>query len=162
MKAIVAVDNNWAIGNEGKLLEHIPEDMKFFKNKTINKVVVMGRETFESLPGMKPLKDRVNIVLTKNDKIHRDDVIICNSIEQTIEKLKDYNDDDIFIIGGESIYRQFLKHCDEVFVTKIQGEYLADKFFVDLDNETNWVAMSESEEKTFKSIKYNFFEYKKI
>lgn len=90
MKIIVAVDLNWGIGCDGKLLQHIPEDMKFFKEKTIGNVVVMGRETFESLPGKNPLKDRVNIVLSRDRSFKDDRLIICNSIEDTLKELQKY------------------------------------------------------------------------
>jgi len=81
MKAIVAVDSNWGIGYKGNLLQRIPEDMRFFRQMTLNKVVVMGRKTFESLPGKEPLKDRVNIILSKSENIEKDGIIICRSVD---------------------------------------------------------------------------------
>lgn len=160
MKAIVAVDLNWGIGCNGKLLQSIPEDMKFFKEKTMGKVVVMGRETFESLPGKAPLKDRVNIVLSRNKLFHEDRLIICNSINETLDELKKYDKNDIFIIGGEMIYKQFLAHCEEIYVTKIKNKYLADTYFLNLDKDPNWVLVESSEDKEYKGIKYSFTKYK--
>lgn len=77
MQAIAAVDLQWGIGYQGNLLQRIPADMKFFKEKTIGKVVIMGRETFESLPGKQPLKDRINIVLSRDKSFHHENLIIC-------------------------------------------------------------------------------------
>ena len=160
MKAIVAVDLNWGIGCDGKLLETIPEDKKFFKEKTIGKVVVMGRETFESLPGKAPLKDRVNIVLSRNENYMDDRLIICNSIDETFDQLKKYDKNDIFVIGGEVIYKQFLSHCEEIYVTKIKNKYSADKYFPNLDEDQNWVLVESSEDKEYKGVGYNFQRYK--
>ncbi len=160
MKIIVAVDNKWGIGCENKLLQYIPEDMKFFKEKTIGNVVVMGRETFESLPGKNPLTARVNIVLTRNSSFKDERLIICNSMDETLKELEKYDTDKVFIIGGEAIYTQFLPYCDELFVTKIQNEYEADKFFPNVDDISNWGLVEESEVKEYKGIKYVFTRYK--
>lgn len=159
MKIIVAVDSNWGIGCNGKLLQHIPEDMKFFKEKTIGNVVVMGRETFESLPGKNPLKDRVNIVLSRDISFKDDRLIICNSIDETLKKLQNYENDKIFIIGGETIYKQFLPYCDELYVTKIYNEYKADKFFPNVDTMSNWKIIKESEVKEYNNVRYVFSIY---
>jgi dihydrofolate reductase len=119
MKAIVAVDLNWGIGYQGKLLQRIPEDMKFFKAATTGKVVIMGRETFESLPGKEPLKDRVNIVLSRNQLFNNENVIICRSLTELFVELKKRLWDDVFVIGGESIYIQLLPYCSEALLTRI-------------------------------------------
>lgn len=161
MKAIVAVDSNWGIGNKGRLLQSIPEDMKFFKEKTKGNIVVMGRTTFESLPNKSPLKDRVNIVLTRNNNFVDDRLIICHSIEETIEVLKQYDNDQIYIIGGEAIYNYFLPYCDTAYVTKINNSYVADKYFINLDNEEEWQLIAKSEEKEYNGISFNFNEYRR-
>lgn len=161
MKIIVAVDSNWGIGCDGNLLQHIPEDMKFFKEKTIGNVVVMGRETFESLPGKNPLNNRVNIVLSRNNSFKDDRLIICKSIEETFKELEKYNNDEIFIIGGETIYKQFLPYCDELYITKIKNEYKADRFFPNVDIMENWELVEASEVKEYKDIKYIFSRYLK-
>lgn len=159
MKAIVAVDLNWGIGCGGRLLQSIPEDMKFFKQMTLGKVVVMGRETFESFPGKNPLKDRVNIVLSKSESFNDDRVIICRSVDEVFEKIKNYPTDHIFIIGGESIYSQFLTYCTEAYVTKIQNIYTADKYFDNLDRNTSWELVSAGEVKNYNNIQYSFNKY---
>lgn len=159
MKIIVAVDLNWGIGCDGKLLQHIPEDMKFFKEKTIGNVVVMGRETFESLPGKNPLKDRVNIVLSRDRSFKDDRLIICNSIEDTLKELQKYENSKVFIIGGETIYKQFLPYCDELYITKIQNEYKADRFFSNVDIMSDWELIKESEVKEYNNVRYVFSTY---
>jgi dihydrofolate reductase len=119
----------------------------------------MGRETFESFPGKNPLKDRVNIVLTRNESFKDDRLIICNSVEQTLKELEKYDNDKIFIIVGESIYKQFLPYCNELYVTKVQNKKKADKFFPNIDVMPEWNLVEESEEKEYNNIKYIFTKY---
>ena len=106
MNIIVAVDKNWAIGKENKLLVSIPADMKFFRSTTTGKVVVMGRKTLESFPNGLPLKNRTNIVLTKDKNYKVKDAIIVHSIEEALEELKNYASEDVYVIGGDSIYAE--------------------------------------------------------
>ena len=110
MNLIVAVDSNWAIGKENKLLVSIPQDMKFFRETTKGKVVAMGRKTLESFPGGQPLKNRVNVVLTTDKNYKVKDTVIVHTIEEMVDELKKYDSEDIFVIGGESIYRQLLPY----------------------------------------------------
>lgn len=159
MKAIVAVDSNWGIGFRGNLLQRIPGDMKFFKQMTLGKVVIMGRETFETLPGKEPLKDRVNIVLSKNECFNNEKVTICRTLNELFRELEKYNSDEVFVIGGESIYTQLLPYCKEAYVTSIENKYAADKYFVNLDNDERWKIVSSGDFETFDSIKYSFVNY---
>lgn len=162
MKAIVAIDKNFGIGNKGNLLHRIPGDMKFFKETTINNVVVMGRETLESLPKQQPLKDRVNIVLTRNKDYKKEGFVVCNSVDEAIEEFKNYKDKDIFIIGGEAIYKEFLPYCNELYITKIDNEYIADKYFPNINNDTTWELYEEGEENLHNEVKYKMTKYRKI
>lgn len=159
MKAIVAVDLNWGIGCNNKLLQAIPEDMKFFKEKTLGKIVVMGRKTFESLPGKKPLKDRINIVLSKKQSFKDERVIICRNLHELIQEMKKYNADDIYVIGGELVYKQLLQYCKECYVTKIQNEYTADTYFTNLDENEMWELIDISDTKKYNDIQFNFVKY---
>lgn len=159
MKAIVAVDLNWGIGYQGKLLQWIPEDMKFFKQMTLGKVIVMGRETFESLPGQEPLKDRTNIVLSGNENFSNEKVTICRSLDELFQELNRYNLEEIFVIGGESVYKQLLPYCDEAFVTRIEKKYQADKYCPNLDQEKDWILVSESEPKHYQDIQFRYLKY---
>ena len=106
MNLIVAVDKNWAIGKNNELLVRIPADQKFFRETTTGKVVVMGRKTLESFPNGLPLKNRTNIVLTHNQDYEVKGAIVVHSMEELHEELKKYNDEDIYVIGGEKIYEQ--------------------------------------------------------
>ena len=159
MNLIVAVDNNWAIGNQGKLLNSIPEDMKFFRETTTGKVVIMGRKTLESFPNGLPLKKRVNIVITKDPDFTVKDAIIVHSIEDALEEAKKYNDEDIYVIGGDSIYRQMLPYCNVAHVTKMDYVYQADTWFPNLDEDPEWVVAADSEEKTYFDLEYQFVMY---
>jgi dihydrofolate reductase len=159
MKIIVAVDLNWGIGYRGELLQRIPEDMKFFKQMTLGKVVIMGRETFESLPGQEPLKDRINIVLSKNEAFNNEKVILCRSLDELFREIRKYNFDDVFVIGGESIYSQLLPFCTEAYVTKIENRYKADKYFVNLDESPTWTMESSGDLQTYQGIQFRFTKY---
>jgi len=160
MKIIVAVDSNWGIGYKGNLLFWIPEDLKLFKQMTLGKVVVMGRETFESLPNQEPLKDRINIVLSKNENFNNDKINICRSLDGLFNELEKYDSDDVFIIGGESIYFQLLDFCNEAYVTKIEKEYVdVDKYFIDLDEYELWRMVAISEKRESKDVQYRFTKY---
>lgn len=159
MNLIVAVDKNWAIGFEGDLLVSIPEDMKLFRSETMGKVVVMGRKTLESFPGGNPLKNRVNIVITTNPDYVKEGVIVCHSIEEALETLKQYDSEDIYVIGGETIYRQMLPYCHVAHVTKIDYEYQADTFFPNLDEDPDWNVTNSSDEHTYFDLEYYFKKY---
>lgn len=161
MKAIVVVDKNWAIGKDGCLLIHLPGDLKHFKEKTRGKVVVMGRSTLESLPGRKPLPDRTNIVLSRNPN-YKADCTLCCSQDSLLRKLEQYDTEDVYIIGGEQIYRCFLPYCDTVYVTKIDAKFKADRFFEDLDKRDDWKLVHEGETQYEEGVSYRFMEYKRV
>ena len=161
MKTIVAVDNNWGIGKEGGLLVHLPGDMQYFKEKTTGKVVVMGRTTFESLPGKKPLKGRVNIVLTRNSDFAPEGCTRCSSMGEVFKVLESYNMEDVFIIGGADIYRQFSPYCSGHLVTKINGVFDADKHYENLDLRDDLELVEESETQNDNGVEYRFTEYRR-
>lgn len=162
MNLIVAVDNNWSIGYKNNLLFKIPEDMKYFKEKTMNNIVVMGRSTLESFPDKKPLKNRTNIVLTTNKDYNVDGVIIKNSIFECLEYLNNFEKNRIFIIGGESIYKQFITYCENLYVTRVLTIKKADKYFINLDQCSEWNLENESEIKTYNDLNYKFTKYQRI
>lgn len=161
MKTIVAVDNNWGIGKEGGLLVHLPGDLNYFKEKTLGKVVVMGRTTFESLPGRKPLKNRVNIVLSRNPEFEPEGCIKCKSMGELFKTLESYDMEDVFIIGGADIYKQFSPYCSGHLVTKINAVFNADKYFENLDLRDDLVIVAESEVQKENGVEYRFTEYKR-
>ena len=161
MNLIVAVDKNWAIGHNNKLLVSIPADMKFFRSETTGKVVVMGRKTLESFPGGLPLKNRLNIVLTSDPEYKVKDAVIVHNLEELQEELKKYPSEQIYVIGGESIYRQLLPMCDVAHVTKICHAYEADTWFPNLDEMEDWELTGESDEQTYFDLEYYFLKYKR-
>ena len=162
MNLIAAVDKNWAIGCKNKLLVSIPADMKFFRETTTGKVVVMGRKTLESFPQGQPLSNRTNIVLTTNKEYRINGAILVHSFEELMEELKKYESEDIFIIGGDSVYEQMLPYCDIAHVTKIDHAYEADTYFPNLDEKEEWQITQESEEQTYFNLEYKFTKYEKV
>lgn len=161
MNLIVAVDNNWAIGNKNELLVRIPNDHKHFREETTGKVVVLGRKTLETFPQGQPLKNRTNIILTTDRKYQVKDAIIVHSIQELLEELKKYNDEDIYIIGGESVYRQMLPYCNVAHITKIDHSYEADTYFPNLDRDEEWHITADSDEQTYFDIAYQFLKYER-
>lgn len=144
MKLIVAVSENWGIGKDNDLLFNIPKDMKFFRETTMGKVVVLGRKNLETFPGKKPLPKRTNVVVTRNADYECEGAVVVNTIEAVSEL--GYDDDEIFVIGGEEIYRQMLKFCDTCYVTKVKEYADADRFMVNLDESRDWILAEKSEE----------------
>ena len=161
MKAILAADKNWGIGYNNHLLVSIPSDMKFFRQTTTGKVVVMGRKTLESFPNGMPLKNRTNIVLSGNQNYQVKDAVIVHSEDELMEELKKYNTDDIYVIGGESVYRMMLPYCDTDYVTKIDRAFQADTFFPNLDEMDEWEITEESEEQTCFDLEFCFTKYER-
>ncbi len=160
MNIIVAVDKNWGIGKTNQLLDHIPEDMKFFRETTKGSAVIMGKNTFLSFPNQKPLPNRLNIVLTHDKSFCPEGVIVCDNLEKAVEAAKkDYKDENIFVIGGDSVYRQGEPLCSVAYITKIDKEYEADRFMVNLDKISSWKIVSENKVKTEKGLDLNFIKY---
>lgn len=158
MKAIVVVDRNWAIGKNGDLLVHLPGDLRYYKEKTTGNVIVVGRKTLDSFPGGRPLPARTNIVMTTDPDFEREGCIICHSKDEVMEKLQAFDAERVFIAGGANVYEQFMDDCDEFYVTKIDEEYEADRFFPDLDAKGLHVTW-ESEPQQEKGISYRFTIY---
>ena len=161
MNLIAAVDKNWAIGLRNKLLVSIPADMKFFREVTTGNVVVMGRKTLESFPNGQPLKKRTNIVLTSDLDYQVKDAVVVHNMDELHEELKKYPSDSIYIIGGESVYRQLLDECDVAHITKIDYEYEADAYFPNLDENPEWEITADSDEQTYFDLEYYFYKYEK-
>ena len=132
MKIIAAVDSNWGIGVQGQLLVNIPEDMKFFRETTLNKVVIMGRITLESFPNKSPLKNRLNIVITHDRDYSLQGAIIVHSKEELLSEIKKYDTEDVFVIGGDSVYKMLFPYCKKAFITMIDADGGADKYMINL------------------------------
>ena len=163
MKAIVAVDKNWAIGRNGALLTRIPADMKRFRALTIGRTVVLGRKTLATFPQGRPLEMRENIVFSRNPAFTVKDAQVVHDEQELLRFLEKSgtSPDDVFVIGGEQIYRLLLPHCDECLVTFIDRTYDADAFFPDLDADDAWEMTEESEEQTCFDVIYTFRTYRR-
>lgn len=159
MKAIVVVDQNWGIGKDGQLLVHLPGDLKYFKEKTLGKTIIVGRKTLESFPGGKPLPGRMNIVLTENPEYDKAQCSICNDLDELFDEIAAMDGEDIFVAGGACIYEMFLPYCDDVYVTKIQKTYDADKHFPNLDQTEGFVKTWQSDMMEEKGVQYRFEKY---
>lgn len=140
MKLIVAVGKDWGIGKDNKLLFSLKEDMKFFKNTTMGNVVIMGKNTYLSLP-KRPLPGRVNIVLSSVE--FGDGCISVHDMDELKSMASSYNDREVFVIGGASMYRQMLPFCSQAYITKVDLDAEADVFFPNLDMNNSWECVSQ-------------------
>ena len=143
IRAIVHADKKWGIGKNGDMMFSLPKDMKFFRETTMGHTVVMGGNTLRSFPNQKPLKNRVNIVLSRGQV--RDDCIIVRSFDELKKKMKKCENEEIYVIGGGEIYKELLPYCHEALVTKVDAQGGADTFFPNLDEDKNFVCIYESE-----------------
>lgn len=162
MELIVAVDNNWAIGNKDDLLVSIPEDHKFFRQITMGNVVILGRKTLAGFPNGLPLAGRDNIILSRNKNFTAKGGIVVHSEEELFEKLKEFKDRQIFVIGGGTIYEMLLPYCKYAHVTKIDYNYEADTYFPNLDKMDNWRIIGDSDEHTYFDLEFYFYKYENM
>ena len=162
MKAIVAVVSNWAIGNKGQLLVSIPADQKDnFRRRTSGKTIVYGRKTLETFPQKVVLPNRRNIILSTRKDYAVKNAEVAHNKEELLELIKNENSDDVYIIGGETVYREFIDMCDTAIVTFIDKVYQADTYFPNLDKDPNWELAEESEEQVYFDITYTYRIYVK-
>lgn len=160
MKLIVAVDKNWGIGREGKLLFHIPADLKFFKEKTLAKTVVMGRKTLDSLPDGKPLQGRRNIVLTRGSSLeYADELTVVHSFEELFRIIDIDNSSDVFLIGGAELYNALLMYCDTLYITEVDSDGHADTFLINIDAHSEFICEDKGEWQEYKGLSYRFCRY---
>ena len=162
--AIVAVDENWGIGNNGELLISLPEDQKQnFKVKTLGHPVIYGRKTLETFPGGKLLPGRPNIILSRNPDLSVEGAIVMHSVEEVLEYTKRDPNETFFIIGGAQIYEQFLPYCDTCVISKIHKSFEADAFFPNLDNLKEWKLLSrEATVNSVKGVSFAMWTYTRI
>lgn len=162
MNLIVAVDENWAIGNKNELLISIPADHKFFRQETTGKVVILGRKTLETFPQGLPLKNRTNIIMSTNKDYQVKDAVVVHDLDELLSQIEKYDTEDVYVVGGESVYRLLLPYCDTAHVTKIDHAYEADAYFPDLDAMPEWKITADSEEQTYFDITYHFLKYERV
>ena len=158
MKIILAVDNNWAIGKDNGMLFHIPSDLKHFKSKTLNNVVIMGRNTYESMGSALP--DRENIVLTRNTDYKLEDAKVFNSPDYILSYIKD-SDKEVFVIGGSQIVDIFLPYCDEAIITKIYDSRKADTFLHNFDEDDDFKITCQSDLHEENGHEFRYINYKR-
>lgn len=157
MNAVVAITKNMGIGKNNELLIPIHKDLKHFKDLTTGKVVIYGKKTLETFPNKEPLKNRVNLILTHSTE-PIDGARIENSIEEVLNDIKFLKKEDVFVIGGESVYKAFLPYCDYLYITEIDKEIEADKFFPEFKDKFFEIEREENEED---GIKFDFVTYKR-
>ena len=145
MKLVVAVDQNWAIGYKGELLARVRADLKNFSAITTGHTVVLGSKTLSTFPGGRVLKNRTNIVMTRNENFRPEGAIIASSVEQLLDIIKDMDTDEVYVIGGASIYTQLLPYCDTAVVTKFNKSYEYDAAIENLDLSPDWECVEVGE-----------------
>ncbi len=161
MTIIVAADKNWAIGNKDDLLVRIKEDHRNFKALTKGNVVILGRKTLCTFPGGLPLKERTNIIMSRDPEYKVEGAEVAHSVEELLEIVKQYDDDKVFVIGGGTIYDQLLPYCNKAVVTRLDHAYEADTYFHDLDADDAWEITNTSDEMTSFDLTYHFVTYER-
>lgn len=159
MNFIVVVDKNYGIGKDNNLLTYLPEDLKYYKRTTLNKVVVMGRKTLESLPGGKPFKERTNIIISRNKAYKCEGAIVVHCLDELFEELKKYPTNDIFIVGGAEIYNQLYSYCKYGYITKIKASFDANRHLDRIEDMPNWELIWQSEVQEYKGIEFVWTKY---
>ena len=145
MIAIAAVDRNWAIGNKGRLLISLPEDQKgVFKKYTAGHTVVFGRKTLETFPGQRLLPNRVNVIMSRSFDYEKEGAVILHSVDE-LEDFLALSADEVFLIGGATMYNSLIGLCDKAIITSIRAEFEADCYFPNLDDDPEWELESEED-----------------
>ena len=157
MNLIVAVDQNWAIGKDGDQLVYLKEDLKRFRTLTSGHTVILGRKTLATFPGGRPLKNRHNLILSRNPQFQAEGAEVFASVEELVQQA----DGDAFVIGGASVYEQLLPYCDTAYITKIHAGFPADTYFPDLDKSEEWEVVEESESLEQDGIAYHYVTYRR-
>lgn len=157
LSMIVARDLNGAIGKNNELLWHIPEDLQYFKKNTLGKTIVMGRNTYDSIG--RPLPGRKSVVMTRDPSFNIEGVDIVNSVDEVLALLN--GDEEVIIIGGDSIYKQFMEHADILYITEVDYEFEGDTFFPELTDEWKLTSSKASEYEGPKIFNYCFNKYEK-
>ena len=161
MNLIASADKNWAIGYKGSLLAHVSADMKFFKNKTVRNVVILGRKTLETFPGGKPLKDRENIIITRDENFGVEGAKTVHSIGELLELVRECDTERLYVIGGGAVYEQLMDYCNTAYITKFDKAFEADTYIKNFDDASDWYLAEESEAVVEDGLSFRFCTYKK-
>ena len=159
MELIVAVYDDWGIGKDGTQPIALSADRKFFRETTKGAMVIVGRKTLADFPGGRPLPNRVNVVLTRQD-IDIPDVVICHSPEEAVELAK--NAERAMVIGGGSVYKQLLPYCDTAYITKVHAAPESDTFFPNLDEDDAWQMTQVLQAGEENGTRYEMCLYKRV
>lgn len=159
MNLIVAVTEDYAIGKNNDLLFHLPKDLEFFKQTTLNKIVIMGERTYYSLP-RRPLPKRINIVLSDNPNFNEEGIIIVRSLKDLLEEIKKYPQENVFVCGGASVYNLLMDYCKTAYITKVRTRVPADTFINNIEKKENWERVYESEIIEDNGLTFTFQTYK--
>lgn len=162
MNLLVTADENWAIGKGSQVSIRIPREQKLFMEETAGKVIVMGRKTFQTIYQGLAVQGRINIVLSENRTLQIKGVTVVHSVAELLEEIAQYPTEDVYVVGGESIYRQLLPYCTVAHVTKLDHAYAADKYIENLDKSSQWKLTADSDEQTYFDIAYEFRKYEKV
>ena len=157
MDLIVVVDRNWAIGRDGEQLVYISADLKRFKAMTMGKTVILGRKTLATFPGGKPLKGRRNLILSRNRSFRCEGAEVFHDLASLLEQAGE----DAFVIGGAEVYQALLPRCRRAYVTRLQAAFEADRYFPNLDEQSGWRVLEESEEQEENGIKFRYVTYER-
>lgn len=162
IRAILHVDKKWGIGKKNDLMFSLPQDMKFFRETTQHHTIVLGENTLISFPGSRPLKNRKHIVLS--EKMERDDCTMVRSLDEALAAIKQETErgEDVYVVGGASVYRQMLPYCHEVYVTKVDADGGAEAFFPNLDENSSFVCVKEGEPISDNGYTVRFCTYKNL
>lgn len=161
MKLIAAEDRNGGIGRGGKLLAHLPSDMKYFREATTGGTVIMGRKTLESFPGQKPLPNRKNIVISTTMP-DREDCVVCRTVDEALKAAATDDPEKVFVIGGGQIYKELLPFCGEALITELDAVFDADTFLPVFSEESGWELISAEAPIEENGVRYRFAEYRRI
>ncbi len=159
MNAIVNVTTHWGIGKNGKLLVSIPTDLHRFRELTLHKTVVYGRKTLATFPNGLPLSNRENILLTRDPEFKIEDAVICHDLDELRSILRDRYSENVFVIGGESVYKLLVPHCEKAYVTFSYTDLKADKFFPNLNRNENWYVSAIQPTQIEGRTPFRFVEY---
>lgn len=162
MNAIVSVDENWGIGNNGNLLIKLPQDLLYFKTKTTNTHIILGRKTLETFPHQEPLPNRTNIILTRDLEYKKDNCIICHSLNEVFNQIKDISEDEVYVVGGSSVYNQLFPFCEKFYITHLMKKFEnVDAYFPNISEMDDIRLCWKSGIITEKGIDYYFAKYER-
>lgn len=165
MSLLFTADENWAIGVDGHMLVRIKDDLKRFKDMTYGNIIVMGRRTLEALPDEEPLEGRVNIVFTRGEREIKEGNYIVGSVEELdllLDKINGDNKKTVFVIGGGQLVKLLYDRCDKAYITKIFKSFeRSDTSMINLDADSNWKVVQESEVKVENGLKFKYVDYKR-